>query len=203
MSGGPVHIGKKRKNKTVEIIQKSRPFKPIQEDQWRGCRSNTAWAPLPWDRWQELGTRHGHEQQSYQDQIKIPRHQKTSRMWQLQTFTETGRWKAAARMFGSFSDEKLFTLNPVFNSKNVRHSFPRFLQISLGNESCDQISASPNRPKRAKSRDKTAESLFIRAYTLVKFSQTKRCFFSFYNKTYKNKWYINIIIVYTTQFIFC
>ena len=56
---------------------------------------------------------------------------------------------------------------------------PRFLQIRLRNESCDQISASPNRPKRAKSRDKTAGSLFTRAYTLVKFSQTKRCFFSF------------------------
>ena len=57
--------------------------------------------------------------------------------------------------------------------------YPRFLQIRLGNESCDQISASPNRPKRAKSRDKTAGSLFTRAYPLVKFSQTKRCFFSF------------------------
>ena len=56
---------------------------------------------------------------------------------------------------------------------------PRFLQIRLGNESCDQISASPNRPKRAKSRDTTAGSLFTRAYTLVKFSQTKRCFSSF------------------------
>ena len=55
----------------------------------------------------------------------------------------------------------------------------RFLQIRLGNESCDQISASPNRPKRGKSRDKTAGSLFTRAYTLVKFSQTKMCFFSF------------------------
>ena len=62
-----------------------------------------------------------------------------------------------------------------------RHStgWPRFLQIRLGNESCDQISASPNRPKRAKSRDKTAGSLFTRVYTLVEFSQTKRCFFSF------------------------
>ena len=49
---------------------------------------------------------------------------------------------------------------------------PRFLQIRLGRESCDQISASPNKPKRAKSRDKTAGSLFTRAYTLVKFSQT-------------------------------
>ena len=57
--------------------------------------------------------------------------------------------------------------------------YPRFLQIRLGNESCDQISASPNRPKRAKSRDKTAGSLFTRAYTLVEFSQTKRRFFSF------------------------
>ena len=50
----------------------------------------------------------------------------------------------------------------------------------MGNESCDQISASPNRPKRAKSRDKTAGSLFTCAYTLVEFSQTKRCFFSFF-----------------------
>ena len=79
----------------------------------------------------------------------------------------------------------------------------KILTDRLGRESCDQISASPNRPKRAKSRDKTAGSLFTRAYTLVKFSQTKRCFFSFYNKTYKDKCYINIIIVYTTQFIFC
>ena len=57
--------------------------------------------------------------------------------------------------------------------------YPRFLQIRLGSESCDQISASPNRPKRAKSRDETAGSLFIRVYTLVEFSQTKRCFFPF------------------------
>ena len=56
---------------------------------------------------------------------------------------------------------------------------PRFLQIRLGNESCDQISASPNKPKRAKSRDKTAGSLFTRVYTLVEFSQTNSCFFSF------------------------
>ena len=57
--------------------------------------------------------------------------------------------------------------------------YPRFLQIRLGSESCDQISASPNGPKRAKSRDKTAGSLFTRVYTLVEFSQTKRCSFSF------------------------
>ena len=57
----------------------------------------------------------------------------------------------------------------------------RFLQIRLGSESCDQISASPNRPKRAKSRDETAGSLFTRVYTLVEFSQTKRCFFPFLN----------------------
>ena len=62
---------------------------------------------------------------------------------------------------------------------HIRIHFPRFLQIRLGSESCDQISASPNRPKRAKSRDNTPGSLFTRAYTLVKFSQTKRCFFSF------------------------
>ena len=62
---------------------------------------------------------------------------------------------------------------------SARMPEPRFLQIRLGSESCDQISASPNRPKRAKSRGKTAGSLFTRAYTLVKFSQTKRCFFSF------------------------
>ena len=52
-------------------------------------------------------------------------------------------------------------------------TFPRFLQIRLGSESCDQISASPNGPKRAKSRDKTAGSLFTCVYTLVEFSQTK------------------------------
>ena len=55
----------------------------------------------------------------------------------------------------------------------------RFLQIRSGNELCDQISASPNGPKRTKSRDKTAGSLFTRVYTSVEFSQTKRCFFSF------------------------
>ena len=37
----------------------------------------------------------------------------------------------------------------------------------------------PNRLKRAKSRAKTAGSSFTRVYTLVEFSQTKRCFFSF------------------------
>ena len=61
----------------------------------------------------------------------------------------------------------------------VSMTLPRFLQIRLGNESCDEISASSNRPKPAKSRDKTAGSLFTRVYTLVEFSQTKRCFFSF------------------------
>ena len=65
------------------------------------------------------------------------------------------------------------------STPNDTLSMPRFLQIRLGSESCDQISASPNRPKRAKSRDKTAGSLFTRVYTLVEFSQTKRCFFSF------------------------
>ena len=34
-------------------------------------------------------------------------------------------------------------------------------------------------PNPAKLRDKTAGSLFTRVYTLVEFSQTKRCFFSF------------------------
>ena len=34
----------------------------------------------------------------------------------------------------------------------------RFLQIRLGNESCDQISASPNGPRRAKSRDSCDKS---------------------------------------------
>ena len=64
---------------------------------------------------------------------------------------------------------------------------PRFLQIRLGKESCDQISASPNRPKRAKSRDKTAGSLFTRAYTLVKSVKLKGVSSLFYNKTYKEK----------------
>ena len=73
------------------------------------------------------------------------------------------------------ADEKLKYRNIQTNS----YFESRFLQIRLGNESCDQISASPNRPKRAKSRDKTAGSLFTRVYTLVEFSQTKRCFFSF------------------------
>ena len=68
----------------------------------------------------------------------------------------------------------------IYDGRKVQvWEFARFLQIRLRNESCDQISASPNRPKRAKSRDKTAGSLFTRAYTLVNFSQTKRRFFSF------------------------
>ena len=75
-------------------------------------------------------------------------------------------------------------------------SLHRPLQIRLGNESCDQISASPNRPKRAKSRDsrdksrgscdknappprKIAGRLCIHVYTLFEFSQTKRYFSSF------------------------
>ena len=36
--------------------------------------------------------------------------------------------------------------------------YPRFLQIRLGNESCDKISASPNGPKRAKARDSRDKS---------------------------------------------
>ena len=70
---------------------------------------------------------------------------------------------------------------PLYRSRDYSNSRydPRFLQIRLGSESCDQISASPNRPKRAKSRDETAGSLFTRVYTLVEFSQTKRCFFPF------------------------
>ena len=74
---------------------------------------------------------------------------------------------------------KIIVKTPYVFFQRPRMFIPRFLQIRLGRESCDQISASPNKPKRAKSRDKTAGSLFIRAYTLVKFSQTKRCFFSF------------------------
>ena len=66
----------------------------------------------------------------------------------------------------------------VYISRNSLRA-SRSLVIRLGSESCDQISASPNGPKRAKSRDKTAGSLFTRVYTLVEFSQTKRCFFSF------------------------
>ena len=83
-------------------------------------------------------------------------------------------------------DEEVHVMSRLFGGQasDLRYrrqtwSRSRFLQIRLGSESCDQISASPNRPKRAKSRDKTAGSLFTRAYTLVKFSQTKRCFFSF------------------------
>ena len=75
------------------------------------------------------------------------------------------------------------TLHPRFLQIRLRPRFlqirSRFLQIRLGSESCDQISASPNRLKRAKSRDKTTGSLFTRVYTLAEFSQTKRCFFSF------------------------
>ena len=66
-------------------------------------------------------------------------------------------------------------------------TIPRFLQIRLGKESCDQISASPNRPKRAKSRDKTTGSLFTRAYTLVKSVKLKGVSSRFYNKTCKDK----------------
>ena len=81
---------------------------------------------------------------------------------------------AASRLRGRAAHNRSTKATP----KDTLQS-PRFLQIRLGSESCDQISASPNRPKRAKSRDKTAGSLFTRVYTLVEFSQTKRCFFSF------------------------
>ena len=50
------------------------------------------------------------------------------------------------------------------SSMSCRREYPRFLQIRLGSESCDQISASPNGPKRAKSRDTTAGSLFTHVY---------------------------------------
>ena len=43
------------------------------------------------------------------------------------------------------------------------------------------------RPKRAKSRDKTAGSLFTRAYTLVKSVKLKGVSSRFDNKTYKDK----------------
>ena len=79
----------------------------------------------------------------------------------------------------------------------------RFLQIRLGSESCDQISASPNRPKRAKSRDRPQEVYLIVPTLWLNSVKLKGVSSRFYNKTYKDKWYINIIIVYTTQFIFC
>ena len=77
------------------------------------------------------------------------------------------------------NDVRVISFHPVTWYRTSLMFRSRFLQIRLGSESCDQISASPNRPKRAKSRDKTAGSLFTRVYTLVEFSQTKRCFFSF------------------------
>ena len=48
---------------------------------------------------------------------------------------------------------------------------------------------------------KIAGSLFIRAYTLFEFSQTKR-FPRFYNEIHKYKSFINIIIVYASKLIF-
>ena len=44
-----------------------------------------------------------------------------------------------------------YAWNLVLNRLSM--SWPKFLQIRLGNESCDQISASSNGPKRAKSRE--------------------------------------------------
>ena len=88
-------------------------------------------------------------------------------------------WVLVALTFGACELNQIFRDESEASMREVRplRSFrARFLQIRLGSESCDQISASPNRPKRAKSRDKTAGSLFTRIYTLVKFSQTKRCF---------------------------
>ena len=61
-------------------------------------------------------------------------------------------------------------------------SYPRFLQIRLGRESCDQISASPNKPKRAKSRDKTAGSLFTRATLWLNSVKLKGVSFRFITK---------------------
>ena len=75
--------------------------------------------------------------------------------------------------------------------------YARFLQIRLGSESCDQISASPNRLKPAKSRDKTAGSLFTRVYTLVEFSQTKRCFFSFLKQNIQRQIYTSTSLSFT------
>ena len=79
----------------------------------------------------------------------------------------------------------------------------RFLQIRLGSESCDQISASPNRPKRAKSRDRPQEVYLLVPTLWLNSVKLKGISSRFYNKTYKDKLYMNIIIVYTTQFIFC
>ena len=78
-------------------------------------------------------------------------------------------------------------LLPTFHNTIVyKLLWARFLQIRLGNESCDQISASSNGDKSRESCHKNAPpprktswSLFTRVYTLIEFSQTKRCFFSF------------------------
>ena len=79
----------------------------------------------------------------------------------------------------------------------------RFLQIRLGNGSCDQISASSNGPKRAKSRDKNApphgrrQEVYLLVSTLwLNSVKLKGVSSRFYNKTYEDKWYIKIIIVY-------
>ena len=93
----------------------------------------------------------------------------------------------------------------------------RFLQIRLGNESCDQISASPKGPKRAKSRDsrdksretcdktlyppsKTKEVYFVCVQTLIEFNQINRYFPSFFITKHTNTSNSlgNSIIVYAT-----
>ena len=64
---------------------------------------------------------------------------------------------------------------------------PRFLQIRLGRESCDQISASPNRPKLAKSRDRPQEVYLLVPTLWLNSFKLKGVSSRFYNKTYKDK----------------
>ena len=69
----------------------------------------------------------------------------------------------------------------------VSLSRTRFLQIRLGSESCDQISASPNRPKRAKSRDRPQKVYLIVPTLWLNSVKLKGVSSRFYNKTYKDK----------------
>ena len=114
---------KKEGNKAVEIIQKSRrSLKPIQENQWRGCRSGEHLAPFPRDRWQEKVT--DMKSRAITIKTKIPKQQNTSRICQFQTSTETGGWKAAAIIFVFFSDENSSLWTPYSIARMLNTFFP-------------------------------------------------------------------------------
>ena len=66
--------------------------------------------------------------------------------------------------------------------------------VSFIHESCARNALPPR---------KIAGSLFICVYTLFEFSQLKGISPRFYSNIYKNKRFINIIIIYATKSIFC